>query len=102
MKQGEQTDPKSTALVDSVPSTRLEGWGYPDEIAERHGCSCYFVNGRSLCGKWRQHLVGLTAQDSPVPELPTYNQCESCYRRVRARLQPLLVSGIKTGDGERE
>jgi len=54
--------------------TQKRGWAWPDNAAKSH----YFINGRSLCGRW-MFLGEPLAEDHPGG---LRNDCKACTQRL--------------------
>jgi hypothetical protein len=70
-----------------VSEQRTEGWGNLANAAKAH----YFVNDRSLCGRW---MVLLTAprweSNQELGTAPDRGTCSSCWKKaaVLAKVKP--------------
>lgn len=58
-------------------SNGTNGWGWPESSRKAH----YFVDGRSLCGKWL--FSGLPVKNQSDPSSP--DDCKVCREKLAQR-----------------
>lgn len=56
-----------------------QGWAWPGNARKAH----YFVDGRSLCGRWM--FFGAQEQPQAMSLNPGPDDCVSCWRKAEAR-----------------
>jgi len=66
-----------------MPETEpeIQGWAMPFESRRFH----FFVDGRSLCGRWGSFLMAPEAFMPDAPNVDSDRDCKACARRVATR-----------------
>lgn len=68
--------PMVVATPDPKPAPLPEGWGWPFNARLAH----YFVDGRSLCGRW-----GYVGKVDPGSAIQSGHDCTVCIRKLVLR-----------------